>query len=112
MLKLPQIITDNLNVKLVNTFFELLNMITDSHIKDERMDQFLLALNDNDGEDRHFDKRKKGTITINESYSQLSLLQKKIVNRTFETAIMVSNTKSISEKYLREMEKIVKNELT
>lgn len=52
------------------------------------------------------------TDNINDSYSQLSLLQKKIVNRTFETAIMVSDTKSIYDKYLREMEKMVKKKLT
>lgn len=52
------------------------------------------------------------TDNINDSYSQLSLLQKKIVNRTFETAIVVSDTKSIYDKYLREMEKMVKKKLT
>lgn len=107
MLKIPQIITSNLNPRIVDSVFSLLNEITDSHVKDEKMHLFLVILTDNDGKSKDFDKRTKGTIALNNIYSQLSLLQQKIVKRTFEIAIMTSDTKSILPKYHYEMEKLM-----
>lgn len=105
--KIPQIITSNLTPKIVDKVFRLLTEITDSQIKDDRMYQFGVALTDNDGRSRNPDIRNVGTLAVNDSYSKLSLLQKKIVNRTFEIVIMSSDTNFVLEKYLYEMDTLI-----
>lgn len=107
--KMPQIITSNLTPKIVDKVFGLLSMITDSQVKDEQMNHFLTQISAFDGESTSLEERTKGTFAINSSYSQLSLLQKKIVNRTFEKAIAVSDTSSILEQYNYETEKLISN---
>ena len=111
MLKIPQIITSNLNPKIVDAVFRLLNEIKDSQIKDEKMCDFYVKLTDNDGRSKDFDKRTQGTIDLNDSYSQLSLIQQRIVKRTFEIVIMEPDTYSIMDKYLYEMEMIISKEI-
>lgn len=107
--KMPQIITSNLTPKTVDKVFELLNMIAESQVKDEQMNHFLTQISEFDGESTSLEERTKGTFTINSSYSQLSLLQKKIVNRTFEKAIAVSDTSSILEQYHYDIENLISN---
>lgn len=87
----------------------LLNTITDSQVKDEKMNHFLTQITAFDGETTNLIERTKGTFAINSSYSKLSLLQKKIVNRTFERVIVVSDTSSILEQYHYEIEKLISN---
>ena len=110
MLKMPQIITSNLTPKIVDKFFVLLNEITDSQVKDEKMYQFLVKLHDYDGDPRNIVERTNEIIKINTAYSRLSFLQKKIVNRTFELVFMTLDTKPIMEKYLYEMKLIISKE--
>lgn len=105
--KMPQIITSNLTPKIVDKVFRLFTEITDSQVKDDRMYQFGVAITDNDGRSRNPDIRKVGILAINNSYSKLSLLQKKIVNRTFEIVIMSSDTNIVLKKYLYEIEKLI-----
>ena len=109
MHKLPQIITENLNFKYADAVFELLNRITDSRINDANMNLFMTSLSDNDGRSNDPNDRIKGTIKINDAYSKLSILQQKIVKRTFETAIMNYDTLPL-DKYLGEMELLISKE--
>ena len=108
--KIPQIITSNLTPIIVDNFFRLLAEITDSKVKDNKMFQFGVTLTDKDGRSKDIDKRTKDTIDINTAYSQLSILQKKIVNRTFELVIMTPNTDSILMKYRYEMGVLISKE--
>ena len=105
--KMPQIITSNLTNRIVDAVFRLLNEISDTQVKDEHMNQFLTNLSCFDGESTNFEERVKGTCIINRYYSNLSLLQKKIVNRTFEIVIMSSDINIVLEKYLYEMDKLI-----
>lgn len=109
MQKLPQIITENLNVKYADAVFELLKEVTDPRIKDDRMFKFMTSLGDYDGRSNDPNDRIKGTKKINDAYSKLSNLQQKIVNRTFETAIMNYDTPPL-DKYLVEMELLISKE--
>ncbi len=109
MQKLPQIITENLNVKYADAVFELLKRITDSRTNDANMQLFMTSLCDNDGRSNDLNDRIKGTQKINEAYNKLLILQQKIVKRTFETAIMNYDTLPL-DKYLGEMELLISKE--
>lgn len=107
---MENILTSNLTPKIVDKVFVLLNKITDSQVKDDKMRQFLVTLYDNDERLSNSIKRMKGSLAINDSYFKLSLLQKKIVLKTFEIAFISSDTNRVMEKYLYEMKSLISKE--
>ena len=48
-MKLPQIITDNLNDRIVDKVFYLIKLVSDKDIMNEQMKLFLTTLSDYDG---------------------------------------------------------------
>lgn len=108
-IRLPQIITSNLNETIVNRVFDLLNMIESSRVMNEKMKEFQICLDDNDDGTRDDNIIIKQTISLNNSYSKLDLLQKKILNRTFEIAIMGdTGIEDVKRKYISEIELLIK----
>lgn len=108
-LRLPQIVTSNLNEIIVNRVFDLLNMIKSSRVMNEKMNEFQIFLTDFDVGTRDDDIIIKQTLSLNNSYSKLDLLQKKILNRTFEIAIMGdTGIEDVKRKYISEIELLIK----
>ena len=108
-LKLPQIVTSNLNEIIVNRVFDLLKMIKNSRVMNEKMKEFQIFLTDFDVGTRDDDIIIKQTLSLNNSYSKLDLLQKKILNRTFEIAIMGdTGIEDVKRKYISEIELLIK----
>ncbi len=111
MTRLPYIITDNLNEKYVNAVFELLKLIKDSRIKDKIMTKFMTTLCDYDGRTDDLNDKWIGIQSLNDAYSKMSVLQQKIVNKTFEDAFMNYDIDRIKKKYLWEIEKLLSNKV-
>lgn len=107
-LLLPQIITGNINDRYVDKVFHLLGMITDSRVMNNKMDDFKICLTDNDVDARNEEQLTNQTISLNNSYSKLDMLQKKIINRTFEIAIANNDIESVKDKYLMEISLLIK----
>lgn len=75
----------------------------------EKMKEFQICLDDNDDGTRDDNIIIKQTISLNNSYSKLDLLQKKILNRTFEIAIMGdTGIEDVKRKYISEIELLIK----
>lgn len=108
-LLLPQIITSNINERYVDKAFLLLGMITDTRVMNDKMNNFKTSLTDNDDGTRDIELIEKQTVSLNDSYSKLDLLQKKIINRTLETALAINNIDSIRDKYLMEINILIDN---
>ena len=108
-LMLPQIITSNINERYVDKAFLLLGMITDTRVMNDKMNNFKTSLTDNDDGTRDIELIEKQTVSLNDSYSKLDLLQKKIINRTLETALAINNIDSIRDKYLMEINILIDN---
>lgn len=106
-MKLPQIITDNLNDRIVDKFFCLIKLVSDKDIMNEQMKLFLTTLSDYDGSNSDPSEREEITVKINDAYIKLSLIQQKIVQRTFELAISTHDINSITEKYYFEVKKLI-----
>lgn len=104
-MNLPQIITDNLNEEIVNKVFQLYSIIPKSEINNERLWLFMKDLTDNDKE---LSERINDRMALNESYGKLSIIQQKVIKRTFELVLMNRDTKNIEEKYIWEIEKYCK----
>lgn len=108
-LLLPQIITSNINERYVDKAFLLLGMIKDTRVMDNKMNDFKICLTDNDDGTKDVELIKKQTMSLNDSYSRLNILQKKIINRTLETALAINNIDSIRDKYLMEINTLIDN---
>jgi len=108
-LLLPQIITSNINERYVDKAFLLLGMIKDTRVMNDKMNNFKTSLTDNDDGTRDIELIEKQTVSLNDSYSKLDLLQKKIINRTLETALAINNIDSIRDKYLMEINILIDN---
>lgn len=108
-LLLPQIITSNINERYVDKAFLLLGMIKDTRVMNDKMNNFKTILTDNDDGTRDIELIEKQTVSLNDSYSKLDLLQKKIINRTLETALAINNIDSIRDKYLMEINILIDN---
>lgn len=106
---LPQIITSNINERYVDKAFLLLGMIKDTRVMNDKMNNFKTILTDNDDGTRDIELIEKQTVSLNDSYSKLDLLQKKIINRTLETALAINNIDSIRDKYLMEINILIDN---
>lgn len=111
-MKLPQIITDNLNDRIVDKFFCLIKLVSDKDIMNEQMKLFLTTLSDYDGSNSDPSEREEITVKINDAYIKLSLIQQKIVLQTFKLANATHDITSISEKYLFEVEMLKKTKPT
>lgn len=102
MKKLPQIITSNINGAIIDRAFKLLNELPDNILTDEHVYKFKVNLTDFDS--CGLDEKDKLIIKLNELYSLLSDLQKKIIKRLLELSLVNSNIDSVKDKFKKEVE--------